>query len=69
MLGAPAPFERSWLCFTPILLPSHVDGFLGRWTFPMTHLYLFFAELGMKSDTTGIIAVHRAVVQTLNIAL
>jgi hypothetical protein len=52
-----------------MLLPRYVDGFLGRWTFAMTHLYLFFAELGMKSATTGFIVVHRPAVHTLNIAL
>jgi hypothetical protein len=49
-----APTLRQWL--------------FGRWTFAMTHLYLFFAEFGMKSATTGVIVVHRPVVQTLNIA-
>jgi hypothetical protein len=49
-----------------MLLPRYVGGFLGRWTFAMTHLYLFFAELVMKSGTSGVIVVHRAVVQTVS---
>jgi hypothetical protein len=43
--------------------------FLGLWTFAMTHLYLFFAELGMTSRNAGNIAVHRAVVRMPNVAL
>jgi hypothetical protein len=50
------------LCLRPILVSTYIDGFLGRLTVSMTHLYLFLAEPAPES----VLAVHHPLVPTLN---